>query len=235
MRTTRSHAGPFSERPFYKDQEIEDMCEEALRVTGFLPDGPQPIRVERFITKRFGVTPDYASLPEGVLGYTEFGQNGVRAIYVNRSLVDEGTTVANRRANTTLAHEAGHCLLHTHLFVLTTPNASLFNNDPDCTGAKILCRDDTSSKKRTASTYDGRWWEFQANKAMGALLLPRALVEQCIDSLLVSRGLLGRRVLDGARRTSAIQLVSETFDVNPVVAEIRLLALHPEDERQLTL
>jgi hypothetical protein len=234
MKNLRSHAGPFAERPFYKDDEIEQICLDALRSTGFLPDGPQPIRIERFITKRFGITPEYESLPEGVLGYTEFGSKGVRSIYVERTLVEEGTAVAERRVNTTLAHEAGHGLLHAHLFALAAPSPKLFGNDPDCSETKILCRDDTPGSGRS-NRYDGRWWEFQANKAMGALLLPKLLVEQCVGLFVVSRGTFGRETLDSARRSEAIQLVAETFDVNPVVAKIRIASMYTDDDRQLTL
>lgn len=235
MKNLRSHAGPFAERPFYRDHEIEEICLEALRATDCLPDGPRPIRIERFITKRFGVTPDYDSLPEGVLGYTKFGPKGVQGIYVERTLIEEGTAVAERRVNTTLAHEAGHGLLHAHLFALDLPNPSLFGNDPDCSGAKILCRDDTLAPGRSSNSYDGRWWEFQANKAMGALLLPKRLVEQCIESFLVSRGTFGRRTLDSAGRQKAVRLVAETFEVNPVVAKIRIALMYPDDDRQLVL
>lgn len=236
MKNLRSNAGPFSERPFYKDGEIEQICSDALRETGLYPSELQPIRIERFIGKRFGVTPEYARLPEGVLGYTEFGKSGVAAIYVDSLLSEEGTQAAERRVTSTLAHEAGHGLLHAHLFVLQPPSPGLFGHSPDCTGSKILCRDEVgSSSRRLGEGYDGRWWEFQANQAMSALLLPKPLVERCVEPLLVSRGFMGRGTLEDARRTEAIRLIAETFDVNPVVAKIRLAGMYPEGDRQLAL
>jgi hypothetical protein len=87
-----------------------------------------------------------------------------------------------------------------------------------------------------AEGYHGRWWEFQANRAIGALLLPKRLVGQSLEELLVARGTFGTRVLLQERRQDAIRLLSETFDVNPAVARIRIDALHPVGQTaQLTL
>ena len=71
---------------------------------------------------------------------------------------------------------------------------------------------------------------------MGALLLPQSLVEDALETLLEIRGLLGARVLPAAKRDSAMRLIAETFDVNPIVAKFRLEALYPPSaEQQLTL
>ena len=81
-----------------------------------------------------------------------------------------------------------------------------------------------------------RWWEFQANLAMSTLLLPKSLVEQALRSLLVRQGIVANWMLAVDRRERAIRLLSDTFDVNSVVARIRLDGLYPCGlERQLTL
>ena len=81
-----------------------------------------------------------------------------------------------------------------------------------------------------------RWWEYQANQAMGALLLPRSLVEKALEGTLEARGLLRLRVLSAGNREAAIRMIAEMFDVNPVVAKYRLEALYPSSaEQQLTL
>ena len=234
MRITHSH-GPFSERPFYKDKEIELTAADELRKVGLFPSSPQPIRVERFVEKRFSVTPIYEELPSGVLGFTRFGSGGVEGIVVSRSLGEEGSTVAERRVNTTLAHEAGHGLLHAHLFALEKFNRSLFD-DEDASPGKILCRDTAIHSPTERRQYDGRWWEVQANKLMGALLLPRTLVTECVEPLLEMRGHLRVPGLPADRREEAARLLSEVFDVNPVVGRIRLAQMYPEvGEQQLTL
>ena len=46
-----------------------------------------------------------------------------------------------------------------------------------------------------------RWWEFQANKAMGALLLPKALVGKAREPFLEAQGMLG---LPALRPTAVI-------------------------------
>ena len=128
--------------------------------------------------------------------------------------------------------------LHAYLFVLGTDTGSLFEGDKDIGSTRILCRDDTAAGEgqRARRVYRGCWWEFQANQAMGALLLPRTLVEQCLEGLLQRRGVLGRPVLPTARRQPAVALVADVFDVNPIVARIRLGEVYPEyEERQLTL
>ncbi len=238
MKSLRAMSGPFAERPYYALDEIERMCTEELQGAELYPARPEPVRIERFIEKRFHVSPTYEELPPGLLGYTRFNRDGVEAIVVSRALCDEGSRSAERRINTTLAHEAGHGLLHGHLFVLGKDIRSLFQGDSDVEPRRILCRDGASAGAPQAgrTDYRGRWWEFQANQAMGALLLPRRLVEQCLDSILVRPGALGRVVLLGARRGDAVASVADIFEVNPVVARIRLGELYPEhEEGQLTL
>jgi hypothetical protein len=48
----------------------------------------------------------------------------------------------------------------------------LFGDFSDPKKPKILCRDERSG----GSAYRGQWWEYQANKAMGSLLMPEELV-----------------------------------------------------------
>jgi hypothetical protein len=233
MKTFKSKSGPFREQPFYKTDEIERMCTSELRETGLYPSAPARIRIERFIEKRFRVTPSYEDLPDGVLGWTRFSASGVDSIIVARSLVDTAGIVAERQVASTLAHEAGHGLLHAHLFVLGLENGSLFPEDADVDPNRILCRDANSPDNSGRRGYDGRWWEVQANMAMAALLLPLGLVQECISPLLTG-GALGRGTLAAHRRQQAISRLSEAFGVNPVMARYRLEALFP-DNGQLTL
>jgi len=222
------------ERPYFKDRQVEDICEEALRSTGHLPADPGPVRIERFLEKRFQVVPQYEALPNGVLGYTEFGKRGVQAIYVSRLLAEEDTKVADRRVRTTLAHEGGHGLLHAHLFAFEADHSSLFERDPDITPTRILCRDQPAAPA-SIGRYDGRWWEVQANRAMAALLLPERLLWKGLDPFLEEHGSLGVRALPNAKREAAIRELAETFDVNPVVVRLRLSRIAPPDSGQMAL
>ena len=241
MKMLRAQSGPFVERPYYEDSDIESVVTDALVSVDLLPTTPEPIRVERFIEKRFGIVPSYEDVPDGILGYTSIGSNGPEAVVVSRSLSEEGSSVAERRMNSTLAHEAGHMLLHGYLFALERRpgTRSLFVDDLDEERQTILCRPGTvgfPAESTGARLYDGRWWEFQANKVIGVLLLPRQLVNQALDALVVSQGSLGIRQLDDTRREEAVQSLVDAFDVNPVVARLRIGELFPTTPNgQLTM
>src|SRR5436190_1237474 len=103
-------------RPFFSASEIDNMCLRELQDMSLYPREPSPIRIDRFVEKRFGVVPEYDELAAGILGLTKFSARGVVEIVVARSLDDENTVVAERRIRATIAHEAGHGLLHAHLF-----------------------------------------------------------------------------------------------------------------------
>lgn len=236
MRTYRTKSGPFPEQPFYKPADFESICVEALTSVGLFPASPSPVRIDRFIEKRFKVQPTYTPLPSGVLGFTRFGANGVEEIVISQALDEEGTTSAERRLRTTLAHEGGHGLLHAHLFALGNRPDSLFAGELASDAPKIMCRDDVQSSENSGKKPPYRWWEYQANQAMGVLLLPQSLVENALETTLEARGLLGVRVLPATSREAAIRLIADTFDVNPIVARYRLEALFPlSAEQQLTL
>lgn len=241
MKTLKVQTGPFTERPYYTDQEIESICADELRRVGLFPESPQPVRIDRFLEKRFGVVPQYEKLPHGLLGFTKFGPRGVEAIVVSRLLSEEGSTIADRRINTTLAHEGGHGLLHTHLFALKHRSRALrmFEDALGQKQQKILCRTDgvqgTGDREKTIS-YNGRWWEYQANRVIGALLLPRSLVQEALESSLHSQGAFGTKTLDADRRPEAVRILADTFEVNPVVARIRLEEVFPQAvDRQMVL
>jgi hypothetical protein len=237
MKTYRSKTGPFTEQPFFAPAEIEATCTDELQKLNLYPSDPSPVRIDRFIEKRFGIQPTYEDLPNGLLGFTKFGKKGVEAIVVAKALDDQCTKPAERRLRTTLAHEGGHGLLHAYLFALGTRPDSLFGDGLAKDAPKILCRDGGVSGVQSMSAKPPyRWWEFQANQAMGALLLPRALVEKALTSIMTPQGLLGIPVLPASQRDPAIRLLADTFDVNPVVARLRLEGLYPSAaSRQLTL
>lgn len=233
MKTLRGGAGRFRERPYFSDRVIEKMCADELRKVGLYPSQPEPVRIERFIEKRFKISPTYAELPDGVLAFTEFDTNGVREVVIAASLEGPEGSPTERRLRATLAHEGGHGLMHAHLFVLGTKPASLFG-EGDST-PKILCRDMLEETQPTRG-YDGRWWELQANKAIGGLLMPRSLVEEAIRSFTVPLGSLGQVTVPDTNREVAVRELANIFNVNPVVARIRLADIFPlEKSGQMSL
>ncbi len=231
MRSFRATSGPFTERPFYTQKEIERICTEELQSCGLYPSEPQAIRIDRFIEKRFNVIPSYQDLGKGILGYTKFGKNGVEEIVVSQALDSEGSVAAERRVRSTLAHEGGHGLLHAHLF-LESAQVSLFS-EPQSGAPKILCRDDTDAAQ--SKQYRGQWWEYQANRCIGSLLLPRALAIVTVEEFSTFRGKFGVPFFEGTNRRNAIERLSQVFEVNRIVAEIRLNELfRKEDQTQET-
>ena len=114
MKTFKSPSGPFVEQPYYTANDVEAICSDELLKLGFYPSDPSPVRIDRFIEKRFDLQPTYEDLPNGLLGFTRFGTKGVEEIVITTALDEEGTRPAERRLRTTLAHEGGHGLLHAH-------------------------------------------------------------------------------------------------------------------------
>jgi hypothetical protein len=235
MKVYKATFGPFSERPYFEPAEVERICSDELLKVGLLPKNPEPIRIDRFIEKRFRANFSYEDLPDGVLGYTLFGVNGVQEIGVSRALGEEDNKYSERRVNTTLAHESGHGLLHAHLFAFDLQSKSLFGNSMDVSGSKILCRSGgiEGLQDRKVNQYNGQWWEYQANLAIGALLLPWRLVEIALESFLCESGSLGCKILDKTNRQAGAERLVDLFDVNPIVAKIRVDSLFPENKNLL--
>lgn len=233
MKTVRASRGPFQKRPFYEQHEIERTCLDELSAVGLLPDKPEPVRIDYFIEKRFKVVPEYQSLPAGVLGYSRFGGNGVEAIVISGALDSDPAKSSERRLRTTLAHEAGHVLFQGHLFALGKKPVSLFNDGLD--EPRILCRAEDPSIPE-GRKYDGKWWEFQADQAIGPLLLPQPLVELAIEQFFAKTGSFGLKTLPVESRESAAAILAEAFNVNPAAARTRLNILYPVgNQNQLTL
>ena len=214
---------PSAQRPYFPGDEIHGICLHALEEVNLLPRHPEPIRIERFIEKKFNVVPKYEHLLDGVLGYSEFSRGRIAKVVVNRSLDGEETSVAERRLRTTLAHEAGHCLLHAYLFDGDPATQPLLGDWTIPVRPRVLCR---SVGTNASGRYRGNWSEYQANQAIGGLLLPKRLVELAVGPL-IETTLMGLQLFDHSRAESAARRLAETFNVNPVVARLRLNEMFP--------
>jgi hypothetical protein len=118
MRKVATPSGPFPFQLYFEDLgEIDEICLEALKTQSLLPSRPAPIRIERFVEKQFKTALRYEDLGPENLGCTIFNSSGaVEAILVSRFLEEQNTIPARRRVRSTVAHEAGHGLLHGSLF-----------------------------------------------------------------------------------------------------------------------
>ncbi len=205
---------------YFPPGKIEQLCLAELRYAGLLPDQPAPIRIDRYIEKRYRITPDYQPLDPGILGATVFEDGHPVALYVSAALEQESSLVGERRLRSTLAHEAGHCLLHAPLFTGADDTATLFADRTEPARPKVLCREDNIGTDLRG--YDGRWHEYQANLAIGGFLLPTPLVQLALAPFTRCEGLLGTPTLDWTRAEDAAHELGNLFNVNPVVARIRL-------------
>ena len=223
MRDVHFRISPNANPPFLHVAEIRRTCLEALESVNLLPAEAEPIRIDRFIEKKFKIEPQYENLPNDVLGYTEFADGMAKAVIVNKSLDRCDQTVDARRLRTTFAHEAGHCLLHACLFGRKRSEPSLFAEEVGPREPPFLCRHENHQRSdkagRARSTFDRL--EYQANQAIGALLLPNPLVEQALEPFAKTNA-LGMRMVDRSRIEDAARMLSKVFDVNPMVAKIWL-------------
>ena len=103
--------------------EIEQMMESELRKARLFPTLEEPVvKLEPFVERHLKASLDqYADLDSSVLGVTEFFEGKPPRISLNRQLtgsaLDEDETPPGvlGRWRATLAHEAGHVLLHRSL------------------------------------------------------------------------------------------------------------------------
>jgi hypothetical protein len=168
------------DRIWLETSEIEQIAASELAKARLAPTAETPVvDIEAFIERHLKATLDqHADLEPTVLGVTEFFSGKRPKISINRDLtgsaLDEGESPPGvlGRWRATLAHEAGHVLLHRCLYEVATGTMNLFReDDAEPQGAKLhrcLKRDATYASS-------GDWREVQANQAMAALLMPRAL------------------------------------------------------------
>ena len=231
MKEFRTKEGPFPLRLLYEPQEIDDICLGALRQAKLLPSEPEPIKIDLFLEKYFDVHILYEDLGDGIMGSTVFNsKGGVTGFTIAPWIEEEGTEVADRRVRSTLAHEGGHGLLHSKLF-MADQTADLFGQNPSApTPPKnFLCRNTDISPSAATSIpkYDGKWWEWQANRAIGGLLLPKPLVRKLVAHFTENTS-FGPSLKESLRSTAERE-IAKTFEVNPVVARIRLQEIHPKE------
>jgi hypothetical protein len=207
MRTRQSSTSPFGRIIYLKRDEIDEMCENALRESNFLPDKPAAVQVDQFIESYFKCHLDFGTdLGSDVVGFTFFSPKGAPVIVgVSPSLCDD-TKVNDRRVRSTLAHEAGHCLMHPILFMPDIDSSSLFGTNVDIQNRRILCRKQDFEARRG---YDGRWWEVQANAAIGGFLLPKCLFRRAVERFLEPVGNLGLKEIPLAKREQAARELAE--------------------------
>lgn len=229
MKVVRTPGRGLGQRLLFEESEFDAIGLDALRKTKLLPSTPAPIRIDRLIENLFGVTIEYVDLGEGVLGATSFRPNGaVDGVAVALALDRDAATHLFR---STLAHEAGHGLLHPMLFMQDADQGTFSVDNADKAKQRILCRarDIVPGQRRG---YDGRWWEYQANRMIGSLLLPRSLVLAATTEFADRRPLSGILYLSEEGRMRATEQVAKLFEVSQACMSIQLEEMFPQTNGQ---
>lgn len=194
MRELRDPHGRMPYRLWYDDREIDTIMEDELRRSGIARIGEAAVDVDAFIEGYLRITPEYVDLPAGVQGATDFFRDGSVRMRISAELAaraarqDRG---AEHLIRTTLAHEAAHVELHRLLFL--QQSEALFGSQPS---RRELCRD----VRQVSSGYTGEWWEWQANRGMAALLMPRSEIVRIAGPWTAAALLDGKLVQAVARR-----------------------------------
>ena len=226
MKAIGPQSGQFATRPYYQLPEIERICGDALKRVDLMPDSPAAIRIERFVEKYFRLTPRYKNpSPMASLALRNSARMESRGSSLRPPSTMRACQAAERRIRSTLAHEGGHGLLHAHLFAFGERPKGLFDDDHNGE-PEIMCRD-VHGVTGNPRSYDGKWWEFQANRAIGCLLMPRRLAHRAAAPFCTTVGQLGSPVIVPERREQAARALAELFDVNPAVVRLRLDEIFP--------
>ena len=225
MRSWPDVYSPWGKQLRFDDHEFESMMDELRHRAGedcFSPG--RGVDVDLVLLKAVGTEADYVDLPNNVMGRTTFSPAGHVTIEVSRSLAEHAAvdTVARRRLRTTLAHECGHVACHTCLFVRDTETFSLFSeaSAPAVTAkAPIMCRAEGVGNVG----YKGEWWEFQANRCMASLLLPRRKVSDSVRKRLADGGFKsGEECIASGNGEALVRSVADEYDVSQTAVLYRL-------------
>lgn len=239
MRTAVDRTSPWGQRLWFEEHEFDAMMDEVRHKAGQLVVTPgRGVDVEGIFENVFKVVPDYIELPQGILGKTVFHRDGRFEVYVSRALSDEADSdaVARRRLRATLAHECAHVVEHGHLHLIDGLTLPLFG-ETEPPAPKVLCRQESVGSFNVGG-YDGQWWEYQANRGMASLLLPKRLVSEFVQGRLASKGF---RTMDDALKAEAaeplVRAVMSTFDASMqlVMYRLRELGILPKGTTQTPL
>jgi hypothetical protein len=226
----REYRGPNGERCLWYDQEeIEKIAEVELRKAGLMPTVAScAVDLERFIEAHLRAALDqYAELPDGVLGVTEFIPGRPPRISINRDLSgvleDEDPLPGSvGRLRATLAHEAAHVLLHRVLYEVVPASLHLFPDETTESSAPPALH---RCPKTAIGNHRPRadWREVQANRGMAALLMPRRVFGEVARSEISQA--IGSATIGEMEISLIVPTIAARFAVSKQAATIRLRTL----------
>ena len=217
MKWTRDTSGRFRQRPHYLNDELEQICEDA--VVTFLRDRHSKVAFP-ITTADLTVMIEQAvddldcgcELGEGIDGLTDFFPRRRPRVKIASRLQEPHL---ENRLRTTLTHEYGHVILHGFLFAVEEDIKKLFDGK-----AK-----DTRNTCHRDHIHGGSadWMEWQAGFACGALLMPQTELIRVVKAFRQAEGIPYADIgvnADGGKRL--IQKVTDEFQVSQDAARVRL-------------
>lgn len=208
------------------------------------------VPIEKIIEGDLGLDIDYKLLDKdhNILGMTAFN-NGYTEV-INRTTgerekigVTKGTIIIDEhlvedtslagRLRFTFAHEAGHWLLHRHLFEKDENQGVLLREDVEATPIKCLNRNVELIFQFAACNAwdDNDWLEWQADYMAGALLLPiipfKAAFLGCLRKLDLRQDYLfvDHQRCNMVNYREVLSSLAQTFEVSRRTVEVRLRKL----------
>jgi len=203
----------FVRRPLFEYDEIEKRCERLLarfyedtgRRRDVTPSTEDLELIADQVTEEFHPEADLSKIGEDVEGATYFAPPGDPKIRISQRLTNE------HRRRMTIAHEIGHVLMHKDLYV-AEETLDLFA-DPSDRG-NVYC------KRSTMNGVD--WFEWQANYAGGAILMPRLAVSEAVQKIRGTR--FQEAMHDGEPEAiTVVSAIARDFNVSREAARIRLV------------
>ena len=217
MKWTRDTSGRFRQRPHYLNDELEQICEEAI--CRFLRDrhGKASFPVSTadltvLIEKAVDDLDSGCDLEEGIDGLTDFFPRKKPRVKIASRLQQRHL---ENRLRTTLTHEYGHVILHGFLFALDDYLHKLFDGKPK----------DTRNTCHRDHIHGGSpdWMEWQAGFACGALLMPQTELVRVVRAFRAENDLKFADIgvnTDAGR--SLIERAMAEFQVSQDAARVRL-------------
>ena len=225
--------------PVISKEEIDCMAERYI--FEFCPKAlatPQEIDIDSFASNYLNVNQDFQYLSHNgiYLGMMVFNDTKKVIVYnpdkneaeyldvKARTIIIDNNLLENNqehRYRYTMGHECGHDILHRGYFVKGLSNQiSLFESQDK---PLIQCRAAIKADKNKRLWTDKDWMEWQSNYMSSALLMPKSMVKNLIESIDVKNNV--------TKNSIYVYTVADVFNVSIEAAKYRLSGLGsiPED------
>ena len=231
MKWIRDPTGRFPQRPYYKQDELDQECEGIIRrhLLGKYKKIVYPtstndltILIEQ-LTDELDLYADLHDEGDDVEGLTAFFPDRKPTVRIASALSEQEWR--ENRLRTTLAHELGHVLFHRCLCIDRSSQMALFG---DAGGAFVQkCKRDT-----ILGAKQNDWMEWQAGYASGSLLMPITPLRRIVGQVLDQESEYSALLFGSSAAADLIARIQSSFQVSPDAARVRLMQLHHLTSRQ---